>query len=94
MGVTERGAERESTGCGVEHGVLVGVGVDGFGVPDPKTAKYGERKKNAYKGRLSAGDTVLLGRIKNIPLPSDSGTQFDDNMAQIRANPDDFIRNT
>lgn len=39
VGVTERGAERESAGCGVEHGVLVGVGVDGFGVPDPKIAK-------------------------------------------------------
>lgn len=39
VGVTERGAERESAGCGVEHGVLVGVGVDGFGVPDPKIVK-------------------------------------------------------
>lgn len=36
VGVTERGAERESAGWGVEHGVLVGVGVDGFGVPDPE----------------------------------------------------------
>lgn len=40
MGVTERGVERESTGCGVEHGVLVGVGVDGLGVPDPKAGKW------------------------------------------------------
>lgn len=36
VGVTERGADRESAGWGVEHGVLVGVGVDGFGVPDPE----------------------------------------------------------
>lgn len=37
--VNERGAERESAGCGVEHGVFVGVGVDGLGVPDPKETK-------------------------------------------------------
>lgn len=37
--VNERGAERESAGCGVEHGVFVGVGVDGLGVPDPKDTK-------------------------------------------------------
>lgn len=36
VGVSDRGAERESTGCGVEHGVFVGVGVDGLGVPDPE----------------------------------------------------------
>lgn len=35
VGVTDRGALRASTGCGVEQGVLVGVGVDGLGVPDP-----------------------------------------------------------
>lgn len=41
VGVTERGAARESEGCGVEHGVLVGVGVDGLGVPDPvKTEQF------------------------------------------------------
>lgn len=39
VGVTDRGAESGSAGCGVEHGVLVGVGVDGFGVPDPKVPK-------------------------------------------------------
>lgn len=39
VGVNERGAERESTGWGVEHGVFVGVGVDGLGVPDPKGTK-------------------------------------------------------
>lgn len=38
MGVKDRGAQR-SAGCGVEHGVLVGVGVDGLGVPDPKGTK-------------------------------------------------------
>lgn len=31
--------ERASLGCGVEQGVLVGVGVDGLGVPDPKEGK-------------------------------------------------------
>lgn len=36
VGVTERGADSGSVGWGVEHGVLVGVGVDGFGVPDPE----------------------------------------------------------
>lgn len=40
VGVTERGAERASAGCGVEHGVLVGVGVDGLGVPDPEVVKW------------------------------------------------------
>lgn len=40
VGVTERGALRESAGCGVEHGVLVGVGVDGLGVPDPRGRKW------------------------------------------------------
>lgn len=45
VGVTERGAERESTGCGVEHGVLVGVGVDGLGVPDPKAGKWTKTDK-------------------------------------------------
>lgn len=39
VGVNERGPQRESAGCGVEHGVLVGVGVDGLGVPDPKGTK-------------------------------------------------------
>lgn len=39
VGVTDSGVERESVGCGVEHGVLVGVGVDGFGVPDPRAGK-------------------------------------------------------
>lgn len=61
VGVTERGAERESAGCGVEHGVLVGVGVDGFGVPDPKVPK----REKMYKfiifcpPYLSAGDYDL-----------------------------------
>lgn len=45
VGVTERGAERESVGCGVEHGVLVGVGVDGLGVPDPKRGESGSKQK-------------------------------------------------
>jgi len=49
VGVTERGAERESVGCGVEHGVLVGVGVDGFGVPDPKVGKVGQNKNTALQ---------------------------------------------
>lgn len=40
--VNERGAERESAGCGVEQGVFVGVGVEGLGVPDPKETKPGE----------------------------------------------------
>lgn len=40
VGVTERGVERESAGCGVEHGVLVGVGVDGLGVPDPRGGNW------------------------------------------------------
>lgn len=44
VGVTDRGVERESVGCGVEHGVFVGVGVDGFGVPDPTAGKA--RTKN------------------------------------------------
>lgn len=44
VGVTERGVEWESTGCGVEHGVLVGVGVDGLGVTDPK----GSNRKKEY----------------------------------------------
>lgn len=38
MGVTEGviGAELQTSGgCGVDDGVLVGVGVDGLGVPDP-----------------------------------------------------------
>lgn len=34
VGVTEGVAPWMSTGWGVEHGVLVGVGVDGLGVPD------------------------------------------------------------
>lgn len=46
VGVTERGAERKSAGCGVEHGVLVGVGVDGLGVPDPKAGKWANTEKN------------------------------------------------
>lgn len=51
MGVTDRGVERESVGWGVEHGVLVGVGVDGFGVPDPKAGKW-ERTENDVKVTL------------------------------------------
>lgn len=47
VGVNERGAERESAGWGVEHGVLVGVGVDGFGVPDPWGVK-GEKKVTTW----------------------------------------------
>lgn len=47
VGVTERGEERESVGCGVEHGVLVGVGVEGLGVPDPKKWKVGQSKLRA-----------------------------------------------
>lgn len=39
VGVNDRGAQRGSAGCGVEHGVLVGVGVDGLGVPDPAGTK-------------------------------------------------------
>lgn len=42
VGVNERGAQSESAGCGVEHGVFVGVGVDGLGVPDPKGTKQTE----------------------------------------------------
>lgn len=44
VGVSERGAERRSAGCGVEHGVLVGVGVDGLGVPDPKRGESGSKQ--------------------------------------------------
>lgn len=47
VGVTERGIERESVGCGVEHGVLVGVGVEGLGVPDPKKWRVGQNKLRA-----------------------------------------------
>lgn len=36
VGVTDGVAFRVSVGCGVEQGVLVGVGVKGFGVPDPR----------------------------------------------------------
>lgn len=54
--VKERGPERESAGCGVEHGVFVGVGVDGLGVPDPKETKpreYFQWSKGVFsKGRL------------------------------------------
>lgn len=39
VGVTERGVESASVGWGVEHGVLVGVGVEGLGVPDPEEEK-------------------------------------------------------
>lgn len=49
VGVTERGAERESAGCGVEHGVLVGVGVDGFGVPDPSGGKGVKRERGTFQ---------------------------------------------
>lgn len=35
VGVTDGVALWASTGCGVEQGVLVGVGVEGLGVPDP-----------------------------------------------------------
>lgn len=51
VGVTERGAERLSAGCGVEHGVLVGVGVDGLGVPDPKWGESGQSRNNSLKRR-------------------------------------------
>lgn len=34
---------KASAGCGVEQGVLVGVGVEGFGVPDP--GEGGERRQ-------------------------------------------------
>lgn len=46
VGVTERGVERESAGCGVEHGVLVGVGVDGLGVPDPTARELDQNRQN------------------------------------------------
>lgn len=47
VGVNDRGAQRESAGCGVEHGVFVGVGVDGLGVPDPK----GTKQRECFKWR-------------------------------------------
>lgn len=35
MGVAADVGVCTSQGCGVDEGVLVGVGVDGLGVPDP-----------------------------------------------------------
>lgn len=57
VGVNDRGAQRESAGCGVEHGVLVGVGVDGLGVPDPK----GRKQREDFKGRNGLYFSVDLG---------------------------------
>lgn len=53
MGVTEGviGAELETSGgCGVDDGVLVGVGVDGLGVPD---------LCDELAGDIAAGESML-----------------------------------
>lgn len=60
--VNERGAERESAGCGVEHGVFVGVGVDGLGVPDPKETKPMRRSQ---MGKIECSLRSNSSRSKN-----------------------------
>lgn len=63
VGVTERGAERESAGCGVEHGVLVGV--DGLGVPDPS----GEGETKQLRGQKVGFYSKAEFKMLHLKLP-------------------------